>query len=252
MLILISPAKSLNFDKQTITTEYTLPQFEKEAKQLVNVLKKQKAQDLSKLMGISDKLAHLNYERFAVWQKEHTEENSKQAVLSFTGDVYQGLQAHTFEARDFEFAQQHLRILSGLYGLLQPLDLIQPYRLEMGTKLVFKDYKNLYNFWDTKINKAINTILKEEKTLINLASNEYFKSVQSKNIKGDIITPIFKEQRGDDFKIISFSAKKARGLMTAFIIKNQIENPEDIKAFSEENYNFHEGLSKEKEWVFVR
>lgn len=252
MLILISPAKSLNFDKQNIITEYTFPQFEKEAKQLVTVLKKQKAQDLSKLMSISDKLAQLNYERFAVWQKEHTEENSKQAVLSFTGDVYQGLAAESFEQNDFEFAQKHLRILSGLYGLLHPLDLIQPYRLEMGTKLAFKDHKNLYDFWDGKITKAVNSILKEEKTLINLASNEYFKSVQKKNIAGEIITPIFKEQRGEELKIISFSAKKARGLMTAFIIKNKITNPEDIKGFSEDNYNFQEALSNEKEWLFVR
>lgn len=252
MLILVSPAKSLNFDKQNIVSDYTNPQFKKEASQLVQVLKKLKMQDLSKLMSISDKLAQLNVERFGVWQKQHEIENSKQAILSFTGDVYQGLQAETFSQEDFNFAQNHLRILSGLYGILRPLDLIQPYRLEMGTKLVFKDFKNLYGFWQEKITKEVNKILKEEKVLVNLASNEYFKSVQSKNIKGEIITPIFKEKRGDIYKVISFSAKKARGLMSAFIIKNKIDNVEDIKAFSEENYSFNSELSKEKEWVFVR
>jgi cytoplasmic iron level regulating protein YaaA (DUF328/UPF0246 family) len=205
-------------------------------------------------MGISDKLGVLNYDRYQEWSTPFTEDNAKQAVLAFNGDVYTGLDANSFKADEFKFAQKHLRILSGLYGLLKPLDLMQPYRLEMGTKFANQRGKDLYQFWGETITEALNKQLKSVKSdvLVNLASNEYFKSVKPKLLNAEVITPVFKDWKGDKYKIISFYAKKARGLMAAYIIKNKLTDVEAIKGFDYEGYCFNEGMSSAKEWVFTR
>lgn len=254
MLIVISPAKSLDFEKKAKTEKFSQPEFVPESAQLVDKLKEMDPASLSELMGISEKLAQLNYERYQLWQADFKPDNAKAAVFAFQGDVYQGLEVDRFSESDLEFAQKHLRILSGLYGILKPLDLMQAYRLEMGTELAMNGYKNLYQFWDSKITDKLNEALGQQKdpVLINLASKEYFKAVKPKKIQAKIISPVFKELRGEQYKIISFNAKKARGLMSAYIIKNRIEDPVQIKAFNLEGYAFHESLSKENEWVFTR
>ena len=205
-------------------------------------------------MKISPKLGELNHHRFMNWARPFTPDNAKAAVLAFRGDVYTGLNADSFSDDDFTFAQQHLRILSGLYGLLRPLDLIQPYRLEMGTRFENKDGKNLYEFWDTKITQALNTQLTEidSQVLVNLASNEYFSAVKLKILKADIITPVFKDFKNDKYKIISFYAKKARGLMAAYIIQQRITDVEQLKAFDSEGYYFSSEQSTAREWIFLR
>ncbi|MEO1654992.1 MAG: peroxide stress protein YaaA, partial [Bacteroidota bacterium] len=210
MLIVISPAKSLDFEKKASTEKYSQPEFLDESAQLVNKLKEIDASGLSRLMGISDKLAQLNYERYQVWHPDFKPENAKAAVFAFQGDVYQGLEVDTFSEDDLAYAQIHLRILSGLYGLLRPLDLMQAYRLEMGTDLVMNGYKNLYQFWDSKITDKLNEALSTQKdpVLINLASKEYFTAIKRKKVQGKIISPVFKELRGEQYKIISFNAKK--------------------------------------------
>jgi cytoplasmic iron level regulating protein YaaA (DUF328/UPF0246 family) len=205
-------------------------------------------------MDISPKLAELNYQRFQAWSLPFTPENSWQAVLMFNGDVYQGLKAETFSTTEFETAQANLRILSGVYGLLRPLDLIQPYRLEMGTNIAIARKKNLYEFWKPKITSKLNAELAEtgQKELINLASNEYFSALDTKKLKARIITPTFKEHKDGQYQMVSFFAKKARGLMSRFIIQNQITDPEEIKAFDLEGYFFNNQLSKGDNWVFTR
>ena len=205
-------------------------------------------------MGISPKLSQLNFERFVNWQLPFNMENAKQAILAFTGDVYTGIDASTLNETELQTAQTDLRILSGLYGVLKPLDLIQAYRLEMGKKLQTPKGKNLYEFWGDKITNEINKTLKEkeDKYLINLASNEYFKSVNKKEVKAEIITPVFKDLKNGQYKVISFFAKKARGLMTRFIIQNQITDPEYLKAFNSDGYVFNPHLSKNQELVFTR
>ncbi len=254
MIIVISPAKSL-YEKTPIQLEkYTLADFLTEAEKIVSVMKKKKPAQLAKLMEISPKLAELNYHRFQEWTLPFTPENSWQAVLMFNGDVYQGLRAETFTANEFSIAQQHLRILSGVYGILKPLDLIQPYRLEMGTNISIARKKNLYEFWKLKITAKLNEELEEtgQKELINLASNEYFSAIDTKKLKARIITPAFKEQKDGQYQMVSFFAKKARGLMSRFIIQNQITDPEEIKAFDLEGYYFNNQLSKGDNWVFTR
>ncbi len=254
MITVISPAKNLNFKTPSYLDGFSLPEFLEDSRSLINELRKLNPKDISTLMKVNDEIAVLNFERNLAWKTPFTKGNAKQAVLAFNGQAYIGLNASTFSDNDFVFAQKHLRILSGLYGILRPMDLIQAYRLEMGIQLKTKKGKNLYEFWGDKITNFINDELKKQKNkvLINLASKEYFKSVDTKKIKGEIITPVFKEQKGNSFKVVFVYAKHARGLMSRFIIQNKIEEPEDIKAFDSEGYLFNRDLSTEKEWVFTR
>ncbi len=255
MIALVSPAKTLDFEPSEWLPATTLPSFLDHSEQLIAVLQKKSAIQLQQLMSISESLAQLNASRYTSWQKEHKAANSKPAVLAFKGDVYLGLQAETFSETEFQYAQQHLRILSGLYGLLKPLDLIQPYRLEMGTKLqVGKKYHDLYHFWGSSITEKLNQELAAFSTpvIVNLASNEYFKAVTPKQLAATIITPVFKELKNGQYKVISFFAKKARGMMAAYMINNQLSQPQDLKSFSAEGYHFNQSLSKTNEWVFTR
>jgi cytoplasmic iron level regulating protein YaaA (DUF328/UPF0246 family) len=254
MIIVVSPAKSL-YDHCPIQFErFTQADFLPEAEKIVSVLKKKKPTQLAELMGISTKLAELNFQRFQAWSPPFTPENSWQAVLMFNGDVYQGLKAETFSAAEFETAQQKLRILSGVYGLLKPLDLIQPYRLEMGTNLSVSRKKNLYEFWKTRITTKLNQELAQNKqaVLVNLASNEYFSAIDTRKLKARIITPAFKENKEGKYQMVSFFAKRARGLMSRFIIQNNISDPEEMKAFDLEGYYFNNQLSSEDNWVYTR
>jgi uncharacterized protein len=254
MLIVISPAKTLDYDTAPITEEFTQPEFLKESRKLISELKKLSPAEISSLMKVSDKIGHLNFLRFNDWKTPFTLKNAKQALLAFKGDVYTGIDAETFSKQDLKFAQKHLRMLSGLYGVLRPLDLMQAYRLEMGTQFENKQGKDLYEFWGAKITDQINKDLKASKSkyLINLASNEYFKSLQADDIDAEIIVPVFKDYKNGQYKIISFFAKKARGLMSAYIIKNRIKNPEDIKKFNIDGYKFSKSESKDNNWVFLR
>jgi cytoplasmic iron level regulating protein YaaA (DUF328/UPF0246 family) len=254
MILVISPAKNL-YDRCPVFIEkYTQADFLPEAEKIVSVMKKKKPAQLAKLMDISPKLAELNFRRFQEWNLPFSTENAWQSVLMFNGDVYHGLKADTFTPEEFDTAQQKLRILSGVYGLLKPLDLIQPYRLEMGTDLAIGRKKNLYEFWKTKITAKLNEELKEadKKILINLASVEYFSAIDTKKLKARIITPSFKEHKNGQYQMVSIFAKRARGLMSRFIIQNQITDPEEIKAFDSEGYYFNNQLSKADNWVFTR
>lgn len=254
MIIVISPAKSL-YDKCPIHFEKSTPiDFLPEAEKIVSLLKKKKPAQLARLMDISPKLAELNFQRFQAWSLPFTPENSWQAVLMFNGDVYQGLKAETFTDAEFRLAQQKLRILSGVYGLLKPLDLIQAYRLEMGTNLPVARKKNLYDFWKVKITAKLNQELEQngQKLLINLASNEYFSAIDTRKLNARVITPSFKENKDGKYQIVSFFAKKARGLMSRFIVQNNISDPEEMKAFDLEGYYFNNQLSGVNDWVFTR
>ena len=254
MILVISPAKTL-YDKSPVHFDkYSEIDFLPEAEKIAAILKKKKPAQLSQLMDISPKLAELNFHRFQLWQPFFNANNSWQAVLMFNGDVYQGLQAETFSETEFGIAQDKLRILSGLYGLLKPLDRIQPYRLEMGTNLQVARKKDLYDFWKSKITAKLNEELasRDQKILINLASNEYFSAIDAKKVKARIITPTFKENKGGKYQMVSFFAKRARGLMSRFMIQNNITNPEEIKAFDREGYYFNNQLSGENDWVFTR
>ena len=217
-------------------------------------LRKFAPHDLSRLMGISDKLGVLNYDRNQSWKPPFTTKNARQAVMAFNGDVYVGLDAYSMNDDDLKFAQDHLRILSGLYGLLRPLDLMQPYRLEMGTKFANSRGKDLYSFWGDTQARLLNQQLKKlgSDVLINLASSEYFKAVDSKTLQAEVITPVFKDYKGGQYKVISFFAKKARGLMSAYIIKNRLTKPAQLKKFNSAGYAFNEAMSSSKEWVFSR
>ena len=249
MIIIISPSKTQNFDS-TNFTEHTLPrQFDKSL-DLVKILKKVPKNEIAKLMSLSEKLTDLNYERFQNFENQCSLKNAKQALLAFKGDVYRGIEIDKYTVLDFEFAQKSLRILSGLYGVLRPLDLIQPYRLEMGTKLKNAQGNNLYQFWGSQISELLNQ--DESEIIINLASNEHFKGIDKKSIKAKIIEIVFKENRDGQLKTIGIFAKKARGKMTNFVIKNKITNPEKLKSFVEDGYQFNEKLSNEKQWFFVR
>lgn len=254
MLIVISPAKTLDYETTPKTRVFTTPDFLDYSQRLINRLRKFSSLDISESMHVSTKIADLNFDRYASWEKPFTQKNAKQAILAFKGDVYTGLDAETFKADDFEFAQKHLRVLSGLYGLLRPLDLMQPYRLEMGTKLKTDVGKNLYEFWGSDITQGLNTQLKKIKSryLINLASNEYFKSVKPKELNAEIITPAFKEFKNGEYKMIGIYAKKARGLLSRYIIQNKLNDPEELKLFSEDGYAFNKTLSKGNNWVFTR
>jgi len=254
MLITISPAKTLDLKKQTLTKRRSTPRFLKESGRLVERLREYSPAQISKLMGVSDELADLNHQRFIEWQPPFTPKNAKQAILAFRGQAYIGLNADTFCDDDFQFAQECLRIPSGLYGLLRPLDLIQPYRLEMGTKLSTPRCKNLYEFWGDKITDQLNADLKKHpsKVLINLASKEYFKSIKPKSLAARVVTPTFKEHKQGAYKQIAVFAKHARGLMTSWIIRNQLSEPDEIKAFGAEGYRYNDNLSSEDDWVFTR
>lgn len=254
MLAIISPAKTLDFTTPSHTTKFTLPELLSESTALIEVCRTLSPADLASLMHISDKLAGLNAARFAQWQLPFMPDNAKQAILAFKGDVYTGLQAEDFNDTDLDFAQQHLAILSGLYGLLRPLDLMQAYRLEMGTKLANPRGKNLYEFWGDIITQHLNQLLQQQgdALLINLASDEYFSAVNPAKIQGKIIKPVFLDYKNGKYKIISFYAKKARGLMSRYIIKNQITNLSDLKNFDIDGYYYDAEFSSENEYVFKR
>ncbi|WP_160151939.1 peroxide stress protein YaaA [Microbulbifer sp. ALW1] len=254
MLIVISPAKTLDYESEIPQLDTTQPDFLKESAVLIKQLKALSPQDISGLMKISDKLGLLNYDRFHSWKRPFSDSNARPALLAFKGDVYTGLAAETMNKRDFAFAQKHLRMLSGLYGLLRPLDLMQPYRLEMGTKFANSGGKNLYEFWGGKITAALNEQLKavKSKELVNLASNEYFKAVQPKSLQGEIITPHFKDWKNGQYKMISFFAKKARGMMSRWAIDQRVKKAEQLKDFDVAGYYFSEEHSKGNDWVFLR
>ena len=254
MITLLSPSKKLNLDSQDIIDHYTQCEFIKSAETLANEAKNLTENDLKDLMDISDKLAKLNRERFDRWALQFNQENAKQAVLAFDGGVYSGLKADTFSDKDFTFAQDHLRILSGLYGILKPLDLIQPYRLEMGVGFQNPKGKDLYAFWKESITKSLNKTLKKHSSpvIINCASIEYFSAIDLSKLNGDILSIVFKEYRNDELKFISFNAKKARGLMTQYIMKNKIDKLNDIKDFNYEDYKFDSKLSEDNTFVFTR
>lgn len=253
MLMIISPAKTLDYESPLATETHTQPDFLDDACELVDQLKELEPHQICNLMDISDKLGQLNAERFQNWHTPFTPDNARQAVLAFKGDVYTGLDAESFSEDDFQFAQKHLRILSGLYGLLKPLDLMQPYRLEMGTKFENTRGKDLYAFWGSKITEALNQQLAEDdQVLVNLASNEYFKSVKKRELDARLITPQFKDWKNGKYKMISFYAKKARGLMCRYAIQNQINKAEDLKGFNLDGYYFSEDQSDNNNWVFLR
>ena len=252
MKLVISPAKSLDFESKLPTTKTTQSLFLAQSKKLNTVLKKQTPQDLSKLMSISDKLAQLNYDRNQDWTIPFTKDNARPAIYSFNGDVYKGLDAYNIPEDKLELTQNTVRILSGLYGVLKPLDLIQPYRLEMGTKLPVGSNKNLYEFWKKDIVTALNDELEDDELFLNLASNEYFKAVDIKALKVPVVTANFKEFKNGKLKIISFYAKEARGLMAKYVIDTNAKTVDDLKQFNYNNYQFDGNLSTQKDLVFTR
>mgnify|MGYP000845237331 FL=1 len=254
MLILISPAKTLDYQSPLATTRYTQPELLEHSQELIGIARQLSAPQIAKLMGISDKLADLNATRFHDWQPDFTPDNARQAILAFKGDVYTGLQAEDFSEADFDFAQQHLRMLSGLYGVLRPLDLMQPYRLEMGIKLENARGKDLYHYWGDVITDKLNQALKAQgdDIVVNLASDEYFRSVKAKRLEGQLIKPVFLDEKNGKFKVISFYAKKARGLMSRYIIENRLTKPEQLTRFDSEGYFFDAEASDNGELVFKR
>ena len=254
MLTVISPAKTLDFDTPTVTDTFTQPVHLTQSRKLVRRMRQLSGQELEKLMHVSGNIADLNQQRFKKWKTPFNPENARQAIFAFKGDVYIGLDAYSMTAQNVDFAQDHLRILSGLYGLLRPLDLMQAYRLEMGTRIDTDMGNNLYQFWDGRITKTLNQELNQSgsNSLINLASNEYFKSIKAKLLKADVITPVFKNYNKGSYQVIGFFAKKARGLMARYLIDNEIDNPADLKDFSAEGYAFNKTMSNSHEWVFTR
>jgi cytoplasmic iron level regulating protein YaaA (DUF328/UPF0246 family) len=254
MLTVISPAKTLDFETPPTTRRSTQPQFIERSSELVEDARKLDPDGIRELMGVSENIAELNHKRFMDWGAPFSLDNAKQAILAFKGDVYTGLEAETMSAAQLGFAQKHLCILSGLYGLLRPLDLMQAYRLEMGLKFANRGGKNLYEFWGDDITRALNTQLKKSGSpvLVNLASNEYFRSVRSGALDGEIITPVFKDLKGDKYKVISFYAKKARGQMARFIIDKELNDPQELKKFRVDGYRYNRAESSAREPVFTR
>ncbi|NMH26977.1 peroxide stress protein YaaA [Flavobacterium silvaticum] len=252
MKIVISPAKTLDYETPLPTTRHTQPQFLTGSRKVHKELKAQKPKQLMELMDISDKLADLNWQRNKKWKTPFTAENARPAMYAFNGDVYIGLDAYSLPVEKLDALQDKLRILSGLYGLLRPLDLIQPYRLEMGTQLPVGDDKNLYGFWKDKLTSALNKELKKGDFLLNLASKEYFDAVDAKKIKVPVITAEFKDYKNGKLSMISFFAKKARGMMVRYIIDHNIETLEGLKGFTTEGYQFDANLSKGNTLVFTR
>ncbi|HEX8561674.1 MAG TPA: peroxide stress protein YaaA [Flavobacterium sp.] len=252
MKIVISPAKSLDYERQLPTGDFTIPMFLSKSRKIHKVLKQQKPSDLSSLMDISDKLADLNWQRNKKWKTPFTPQNARQALFAFNGDVYVGMDAYTIPVEKIEIIQEKLRILSGLHGLLKPLDLIQPYRLEMGTQLAVEDSRNLYDFWRDTVTKALNKELKKGELFVNLASKEYFDVIDTKKLKVPVITPEFKDYKDGDLRIVSFYAKKARGMMVRYIIESGAETVDDLKGFNYEGYFFDANLSNDKHLIFTR
>ena len=254
MFFVLSPAKNLNEKAPAPVKEFTQPYLLAEAEILMRQLRELAPQQIAELMHVSDKIALLNAERNAEWHTPFTPDNAKQAVFMFNGDVYEGIAADTLKPEQIQYLQQHVRLLSGLYGILRPLDLMQPYRLEMGTAFANTRGKNLYEFWGNIITDLLNDTLAQagSDTLVNLASQEYFKSVNTKNLKARLITPVFKDEKNGKYKIISFYAKRARGLMVRYAAEHNITAPEMLKNFDYEGYAFNEAASNESEWVFMR
>jgi cytoplasmic iron level regulating protein YaaA (DUF328/UPF0246 family) len=252
MRIVISPAKKLNEGVALPDFPATQPMFLAQSQQLIDILSSKDSFEIAELMKLSMKLADLNVQRYQSWHTPFTKNNARQAIFSFAGDVYQGLDAQSLTSNDIHFAQDHLRILSGLYGMLRPFDLMQPYRLEMGTQLSNPKGNNLYDFWRDTITHQFNQELSNGSTLINLASNEYFKAIQPQALQADIITPSFKENKSGTYKVVGIYAKKARGLMSRFIIQNRITNAQDIKSFDWDGYAYNPSLSDSKTWAFTR
>lgn len=253
MIVLLSPAKTLDFESEAVTSSASQPEFLEEASQLIAKLKKLSSKQIQSLMSVNPDIAELNVQRFQTWETPFHNGNAKQAMLSFTGEVYRGLNANTFNEPDFEFAQAHIRILSGLYGVLKPLDLIQPYRLEMGTSLKYSaKVSNLYQFWGDKIKEYFESENIENQAIINLSSNEYFKSIRPKEIKNRIIHCHFKDFKDGEYKMLMTYAKNARGAMARYIVKNQIESIEGLKGFDLNGYSFNANLSDETNFTFTR
>ncbi len=254
MITLLSPAKTLDFETPDTIAELTIPRFTLEINRLIRILKKKKVEEIKSMMHISDNLAILNRKRYKTFSKEYTDENSKSAIMAFKGDVYTGLDAETMDKPSLEYVNKHVRILSGLYGLLLPFDRMQPYRLEMGTRLENKKGTNLYHFWGDMITKSLNMELKEmgTDTIVNLASNEYYKAVNKKKLKANVIDVDFREDKDGEYNFVSFFAKKARGTMTRYIAENQITDPSDLRGFDYDNYRFEERESSENSLLFVR
>ena len=254
MLVLLSPAKSLDYESPLLIKRSTQPRLADHSAELISQLKGLSEKEIGSLMSISEKLAALNHERFQTYETDFTPENSRQAILAFTGDVYQGLTLADWDKDDFSHAQKTVRILSGLYGLLRPLDLMQPYRLEMGTRLKNSRGKNLYEFWDTLITDLINKDLKGSGSdvIVNLASNEYFSSVKTDPLRGKLISPVFKDEKNGVYKIISFHAKKARGMMADFIVRKKIQDPAELKTFKTAGYRYSAKESSADSPVFLR
>ena len=254
MLAIVSPAKKMDFGELKRTLAHTDPEFFSDTKKLIKSVRKLSQSDIKKLMSLSEPLTELNFQRFKAFKSKQSEANSKQAALAFAGDTYIGLNSKTLSDEDFDYAQDHLRIMSGLYGLLRPLDLIQPYRLEMGRRLENERGNNLYEFWGDKLAKKINAITAthQNSTIINLASNEYFKAAAEKLIRPSVVTPVIKEIKGSKSSLIRFLAKKARGMMARYIIQNRVETPEELKLFSEDRYQFQVDQSDESKMVFAR
>jgi cytoplasmic iron level regulating protein YaaA (DUF328/UPF0246 family) len=256
MIIVLSPAKSLDYETPPHVSKHTIPDFVDDAAQLIDELRRYSPQQIASLMDISDPLARLNFQRYADWSTTFSTGNAKQAVLAFNGDVYEGFDAKTLTAADLDYAQRHVRVLSGLYGLLRPLDLLQPYRLEMGTRLANARGKDLYAFWGGRITDALSAQLRRnkgaERVLVNCASTEYFKSIRPKQLDARVVTPVFEDWKGGRYKIISFHAKRARGLMARFAVENRIDAPEKLKDFAVEGYAFAPEPSNDATFVFRR
>lgn len=254
MLTVISPAKTLDFETPPHTRKATQPQFIDRAAELVEDARGLSPEDIRELMGVSENIAELNHARFMNWAQPFSLDNAKQAVLAFRGDVYTGLDADTLSAGQLGFAQKHLRILSGLYGLLRPLDLMQPYRLEMGLKFANRGGRNLYEFWGSELTSALNASLKKSGSpvLVNLASNEYFRAVKARELEAEVITPVFKDLKNDRYKVISFFAKKARGQMARYIIEQELDDVAGLKKFRRDGYRYNAKESTARELVFTR
>jgi hypothetical protein len=254
MLILLSPAKKLDYTNQTLTADFTIPENLVQSEKLIKALQKLSIKKICALMDLSEDLGQLNVQRYASWNADFTQGELKQAILAFNGEVYQGMDANHMSASDLQFAQHNLRILSGLHGLLRPLDLIKPYRLEMGTHLKVGVKKNLYAFWGDSITDRCNAELDAlgSKTVVNLASAEYFKAVNTKKLQANVITPSFKDLKNGQFKSLFLYIKQARGMMAGFAIRNRITNPEELKAFNGGGYRYAETLSDESNWIFTR
>ena len=258
MILVISPAKALDYETPPTTATFTQPDFLDHAAELIEVLREKSPAQIAELMSLSDPLSSLNVARYASWSRPFAPDNAKQALLAFDGDVYEGLDAKSLADDDLAWAQDHLRILSGLYGVLRPLDLMQAYRLEMGTRLANPRGKNLYEFWGERITDELNRLLAREeeagreRVLVNLASDEYFKSVKPKKLTGRIVTPVFEDWKGGRYKIISFYAKRARGLMTRYAVTRRLTAPEDLQGFDLDGYAFAPEASDARTWVFRR